>query len=67
MSVLDLMTHFCVNIYITGRDGLSGCALLSTVEVVTTSLLTSIAATNTVYALSLESIRRCFNKLLYGT
>lgn len=41
MSVLHLMSHFCVNIYVTGGDGLSGCTLLSTVEVVTTSLHTS--------------------------
>lgn len=41
MSVLHLMSHFCVNVYVTGRDGLSGCALLSAVKVVTISLLIS--------------------------
>lgn len=40
MSVLHLMSHFCMNVYVTGRDGLSGSTLLSTVEVVTASLLT---------------------------
>lgn len=40
MSVLHLMSHFCMNVYVTGRDGLSDSTLLSTVEVVTASLLT---------------------------
>lgn len=39
MSVLHLMSHFCVNVYVTGRGDLSGFTLLSAVEVVTTSLL----------------------------
>lgn len=40
MSVLHLMSHFCVDVYVTGRGDLSVCTLLSAVEVVTTSLLT---------------------------
>lgn len=40
MSVLHLMSHFCVNVDVAGRDGLSGCTLVSAVEVLTTSLPT---------------------------
>lgn len=39
MSVLHLMSHFCMNVDVAGRDGLSICTLLSAVEVLTTTLL----------------------------
>lgn len=40
MSVLHLMSHFCVKVDVAGRDGLCSCTLVSAVEALTTSLLT---------------------------
>lgn len=39
MSVLHLMSHFCVNVDVAGRDGLSSCTVVSAVETLATSLL----------------------------
>lgn len=40
MSVLHLMSHFCVNVDVAGRDGLCSCTPMSAVETLTTSSLT---------------------------